>query len=146
MACSRGIFLSRTCTAYSQRTCRDADPPHLGARTSSDVEGLPPFILPLAISSSSFPKRPESPLSKSYLVISSVMWATSALAAVGVLAGIALAADFDWSAIEPSEQLEYHPCYDGFQCARLSVPYDPRSLACRTGHLCSFFDNGDLAD
>lgn len=74
------------------------------------------------------------------------MWATRSLAAVGLLARIALAADFDWSAIEPSEQLKYHPCYDGFQCARLSVPYDPRPLVCRTVHLCSFFRNGNLAD
>ncbi|POS68759.1 hypothetical protein DHEL01_v212847 [Diaporthe helianthi] len=35
-----------------------------------------------------------------------------------------MAADFDWTAIEPSEQLKYHPCYDGYQCARLSVPLD----------------------
>lgn len=55
------------------------------------------------------------------------MWAARSLAAVSVLAPLALAADFDWSAIEPSEQLKYHPCYDGFQCARLSVPYDLRS-------------------
>lgn len=74
------------------------------------------------------------------------MWATSSLAAVGLFARIALAADFDWSAIEPSEQLKYHPCYDGYQCARLSVPYDPHSLGCRAVHLCSFFNNGDLAD
>lgn len=74
------------------------------------------------------------------------MWATRAVAAAGVLTRIVLAADFDWSAIEPSEQLKYHPCYDSYQCARLSVPYDPRFLACRAVHLCSFFNNGYLAD
>lgn len=74
------------------------------------------------------------------------MWATRSLAAVGVLARIALAADFDWSAIEPSEQLQYHPCYDGYQCARLSVPYDLRLLTRRAIHICSFFNNGYLAD
>lgn len=52
------------------------------------------------------------------------MWDIRALAAAGVLVRIAMAADFDWTAIEPSEQLKYHPCYDGLQCARLSVPYD----------------------
>lgn len=41
-----GHFSSLTCTAYSHRTCRDVDPPHLGARTSSDVEGLAPARLP----------------------------------------------------------------------------------------------------
>lgn len=54
------------------------------------------------------------------------MWAARSLAAVSVLARLTVAADFDWSAIEPSEQLKYHPCYDGYQCARLSVPYDLR--------------------
>lgn len=57
------------------------------------------------------------------------MWAIRALAAASVFARITIAADFDWSAIKPSEKLEYHPCYDGYQCARLSVPYDPRSVA-----------------
>lgn len=52
------------------------------------------------------------------------MWNIRALAAAGLLARIATAADFDWTAIEPSEQLKYHPCYDGYRCARLSVPYD----------------------
>lgn len=28
------------------------------------------------------------------------------------------------SEISPSEVLEYHPCYDGFECARLSVPME----------------------
>lgn len=50
------------------------------------------------------------------------MWGIGALSAAGVLARIALAVEFDWSTIEPSEQLKYHSCYDGYQCARLSVP------------------------
>src|SRR5690242_3386769 len=33
-------------------------------------------------------------------------------------------ADFDWTKLEPSEELRYVPCYDGFQCARLAVPLD----------------------
>lgn len=32
--------------------------------------------------------------------------------------------DFAWSAVTPSTQLQHHPCFDGFQCARLSVPLD----------------------
>jgi pimeloyl-ACP methyl ester carboxylesterase len=31
---------------------------------------------------------------------------------------------FDWTTIAPSKTLEYHPCHDGFQCARLTVPLD----------------------
>lgn len=31
---------------------------------------------------------------------------------------------FDWNQITPSRNLQYHPCYDGFQCARLEVPMD----------------------
>ncbi|KLO10632.1 hypothetical protein SCHPADRAFT_916291 [Schizopora paradoxa] len=30
----------------------------------------------------------------------------------------------NWSAIEPSEEFEWHKCYDNFECARLSVPLD----------------------
>ncbi|KAJ0119708.1 hypothetical protein J7T55_013911 [Diaporthe amygdali] len=52
------------------------------------------------------------------------MWGIRALAAAGLWTQVALGADFDWSAIVPSEQLHYHPCYDGYQCARLSVPRD----------------------
>lgn len=32
--------------------------------------------------------------------------------------------EFDWSTISPSADLEYHPCYDEFQCARLLLPLD----------------------
>ena len=32
---------------------------------------------------------------------------------------------FDWTAITPTPDLQYHPCYDNtFQCARLRVPLD----------------------
>ncbi|KAH0421016.1 hypothetical protein CcaCcLH18_13679 [Colletotrichum camelliae] len=31
-------------------------------------------------------------------------------------------AGFDWLQIVPQEQLVYHPCFGGYQCARLSVP------------------------
>ncbi|OQU95800.1 hypothetical protein CLAIMM_01968 [Cladophialophora immunda] len=31
---------------------------------------------------------------------------------------------FTWSTISPSKRLFYHPCFDGFQCARLDVPLD----------------------
>lgn len=68
-------------------------------------------------------KRQNSEFIRSEILVSYVMWAIRALAATGLSARIALAADFDWSAIEPSEQLKYHPCDDGLQCARLSVPY-----------------------
>ncbi|THU82302.1 alpha/beta-hydrolase [Dendrothele bispora CBS 962.96] len=30
--------------------------------------------------------------------------------------------DFDWGKIKPSENLSWHDCYDGFQCARFKVP------------------------
>lgn len=47
-----------------------------------------------------------------------------------ILAGLAapaLAANpapFNWTSIAPSSDLEFHPCYDGRFCARLSVPLD----------------------
>jgi autophagy-related protein 17 len=31
---------------------------------------------------------------------------------------------FDWTAITPTADLQYHPCYTNFQCARLQVPLD----------------------
>ncbi|KAI1881700.1 hypothetical protein JX265_000526 [Neoarthrinium moseri] len=44
------------------------------------------------------------------------------------LSGFAAAAaginDFDWDSITPSRKLEYHPCYEELQCARLVVPLD----------------------
>lgn len=87
----------------------------------------------------------SSTLTKPYLTAYYAMWANYALAAAGVLARIALAADFDWSTIEPSEQLKYHPCYDGYQCARLSVPYESRSLSFPTACESSFLDHCSLA-
>ncbi|KAJ6782815.1 hypothetical protein PWT90_07476 [Aphanocladium album] len=32
--------------------------------------------------------------------------------------------DFDWDTITPSTDLEYHPCYGEYQCARLILPLD----------------------
>ncbi|KAI5275952.1 hypothetical protein E4T47_01072 [Aureobasidium subglaciale] len=32
--------------------------------------------------------------------------------------------DFDWGVLNPSTSLQYSPCYDGYQCARLSLPLD----------------------
>ncbi|KAI1078421.1 TAP-like protein-domain-containing protein [Whalleya microplaca] len=51
---------------------------------------------------------------------------TTALALLGAgLAAAADPADFDWTTIKPSRDLEYHPCYgDEYQCARLLVPLD----------------------
>ncbi|KEF59390.1 uncharacterized protein A1O9_04234 [Exophiala aquamarina CBS 119918] len=34
------------------------------------------------------------------------------------------ATSFQWSQITPSQELEYHDCYGGFECARLEVPMD----------------------
>ncbi|KAK4540195.1 hypothetical protein LTR36_009693 [Oleoguttula mirabilis] len=31
---------------------------------------------------------------------------------------------FDWHRIQPSQALAYHDCYNGFQCARLTLPLD----------------------
>lgn len=31
---------------------------------------------------------------------------------------------FNWEAIAPSRRLEYHACYDKYQCARLLLPMD----------------------
>lgn len=87
----------------------------------------------------------SSTLTKPYLIASYAMRANRALAAAGVLACIALAADFDWSTIEPSEQLKYHPCYDGYQCARLSVPYEPLPLTFPTARESSFLNHCSLA-
>lgn len=51
--------------------------------------------------------------------------------ALALLAGRTLAQEppeepqtFDWSTIEPSETLRYHPCHDDHYCARLTVPLD----------------------
>jgi pimeloyl-ACP methyl ester carboxylesterase len=40
------------------------------------------------------------------------------------LAGSAAAATFQWDDVAPNHDLEYHDCYDGFQCARLILPID----------------------
>lgn len=31
---------------------------------------------------------------------------------------------FDWTSISPAPDLQFHPCYDTFQCARLTLPLD----------------------
>jgi pimeloyl-ACP methyl ester carboxylesterase len=33
-------------------------------------------------------------------------------------------AAFDWTTITPTPDLQYHPCYETFKCARLQVPLD----------------------
>ncbi|KAL7792601.1 TAP-like domain-containing protein [Trichoderma ceciliae] len=38
-------------------------------------------------------------------------------------------AEYDWASIVPSRDLEYHDCYNGFKCARLSVPLDWRNAS-----------------
>ncbi|KAJ4372202.1 hypothetical protein N0V83_003976 [Neocucurbitaria cava] len=35
-----------------------------------------------------------------------------------------VAKPFEWSQITPQEHLEFHHCFDGFECAKLSVPLD----------------------
>lgn len=51
-----------------------------------------------------------------------------AIAFAALLANIAsgeiATSEFDWDAVEPSLDLRYSPCYNGFQCARLLVPLD----------------------
>ncbi|UNI22217.1 hypothetical protein JDV02_008126 [Purpureocillium takamizusanense] len=50
---------------------------------------------------------------------------TSMLAVVCLLAHRAVGSNaFNWSHIEPSWDLQYTPCYDGLQCARLLLPLD----------------------
>ncbi|KAM3551170.1 hypothetical protein MY1884_007850 [Beauveria asiatica] len=47
-------------------------------------------------------------------------------AALGLAAAAAASAasEFDWDAIAPSHDLEYHDCYDKLHCARLLLPLD----------------------
>ncbi|KAK3375754.1 TAP-like protein-domain-containing protein [Lasiosphaeria ovina] len=35
-----------------------------------------------------------------------------------------LEVDFNWTSIAPSQDLQYHACYNGYKCARLQVPLD----------------------
>ncbi|KAK3391194.1 TAP-like protein-domain-containing protein [Podospora didyma] len=35
-----------------------------------------------------------------------------------------LPVDFNWTSIIPSQDLQYHACYDSYKCARLQVPLD----------------------
>lgn len=39
----------------------------------------------------------------------------------------ALFSDFDWDALEPKTDLEYHDCYNEYKCARLELPLDWRN-------------------
>jgi len=43
---------------------------------------------------------------------------------VGAIASATATAEFQWADIEPTADLRYHACYDGYQCARLKVPLD----------------------
>ncbi|KAL2171368.1 hypothetical protein VTG60DRAFT_3010 [Thermothelomyces hinnuleus] len=67
-------------------------------------------------------------------------WFTATLLTAGVsyVSGFLLprqadtGSPFDWSAITPSADLQYHDCYGGYKCARLEVPLDwsqPNSTA-----------------
>lgn len=64
-----------------------------------------------------------------------MMWYShhSSAAFYGLLAGVTFApclvaaagaSEFNWAAVKPTAHLQYHPCYDGFCCARLQVPMD----------------------
>ncbi len=50
--------------------------------------------------------------------------ATAVAVAAAVIGASAAASDFNWDAITPSHDLEYHECYENFQCARLLLPLD----------------------
>ena len=44
--------------------------------------------------------------------------------ALMVLASGAQTQDFAWDMVEPTKDLRYHDCYNGYKCARLKVPLD----------------------
>ncbi|KAL7918726.1 TAP-like domain-containing protein [Trichoderma austrokoningii] len=52
------------------------------------------------------------------------MRATVGIAVNGLVGLAAASSKFDWTSITPSEHLEYHDCFDDFQCARLIAPLD----------------------
>src|SRR5689334_11240664 len=52
------------------------------------------------------------------------LWQVQSLA---VEAKLTNSGSFLWSEINPSNELEYHDCYDGFKCARLELPMDYHS-------------------
>ena len=57
--------------------------------------------------------------------MSSMVSLASKLAVASLLVHKAAgSSEFNWSHIEPSWDLEYTPCYDGLQCARLLLPLD----------------------
>lgn len=47
-----------------------------------------------------------------------------ALATFAATSSLPTAWSFDWYAIEPSPDLEYHDCYETSKCARLKLPLD----------------------
>lgn len=49
---------------------------------------------------------------------------TLTIAGVGVSPLTAAVDSFDWDTIPPSDHLEYHDCYEQYNCARLQVPLD----------------------
>lgn len=51
-------------------------------------------------------------------------YSTLAIAGIGVSPLAAPFDPFDWDTITPSDDLEYHDCYEQFKCARLQVPLD----------------------
>jgi pimeloyl-ACP methyl ester carboxylesterase len=55
------------------------------------------------------------------------MRTTVAIALHGLVGLAAASSEFDWTSITPSEHLEYHDCFDDFQCARLIAPLDYRN-------------------
>ncbi|KAK1254501.1 hypothetical protein MKX08_008496 [Trichoderma sp. CBMAI-0020] len=59
-----------------------------------------------------------------FLLLLSRCCSTLAFSGVGI-SSLAVAVDsFDWDAITPSDDLEYHDCYEQYKCARLQVPLD----------------------
>lgn len=48
----------------------------------------------------------------------------AALAVAAVVGTSAASNNFDWDAVTPSHDLEYHDCHGTFQCARLLLPLD----------------------
>lgn len=48
----------------------------------------------------------------------------AALAMAAVVGASAASSYFDWDAVTPSNDLEYHDCHGTFKCARLLLPLD----------------------
>ncbi len=43
---------------------------------------------------------------------------------LAVISAVAAESSFNWTAINPTPDLRYHDCFNGFRCARLRVPLD----------------------